>query len=396
MSDAHVDDVVRTVLQQVQPTAVEPRPLLDALGAVAAQAICSPRSVPPAAVSAMDGFAVRSRDTAGAPVELRVVGVAAAGQPVVLGLRDDEAVRILTGAVVPPGADAVVRAERARRTDDLVVVTAAVEAGEDVRPAGDAVRRGDELVDRGDTLGPAHLALLASVGIAEAKVHRAPLVGVVSTGDELVEPGLEPQPWQVHDSNATLLAALVRSAGAAVERRHCGDDATDLAAVVDELADGCDLVLTTGGVSMGQEYDVVVTFACERGLEVARLAVKPGRPLVHGTVDRTPFIGLPGNPVAAAVLFEVLVHPVLRRLAGRPALPPVVGGVAASTIGQRDTTRVQFVRVRQRHDGRWEATEGQGSHQLRGLAAADALARIEPGRGPTRAGEELSLIDLRR
>lgn len=394
MSDRSVDEVLAVILRDVQPAPVERRSLLDALGAVLAEPVDSPRSLPPAAVSAMDGFAVRAADVASPPVRLRVVGVVPAGRPPERGLEVGEAVRILTGATMPAGADAVVVAERAAVHGDVVEVPAVVTPGDNVRPEGDALRRGDRLLERAVVLDPAGAALLASAGVAEVSVHRPPPVGIISTGDELVAPGVEAGPGQIHDSNSTLLAALLTDAGCGVEPRRCGDDPAHLGAIVDELRERTDLVLTTGGVSMGQEYDAVVTLARQRGLTVTKLALKPGRPLVHGTLSGTPFLGLPGNPVAAAVLFEVLVRPVLRRRTGQAPVVPPFRGVAARPVGQDDRARVQLVRVRQREDGRWEPTEAQGSHQLTGLVGADALARVEPGAGPVLPGEELALIAL--
>lgn len=395
MDELDIDEALDRVLRGVGTNPRVLRDLAGAQGAVLSDAVTAPVDVPAAAVSAMDGVAVRSEDTVEAPVSLDLVGVVPAGRPGSRAVWSGEAVRVLTGGVLPDGADAVVRVEDTSRRGERVEVLLPARPGDNVRPRGDAVARGEGLLDAGTVMGPAQLALAASAGVAQVEVHRRPRVGVVSTGDELVPPGEPAGPGQVHDANSVLLGAELRRAGAAVELSRCRDDPAVLRRSVLDLASRCDLVLTSGGVSMGGEYDVVLALAASAELEVWRLLVKPGKPMVHGHVEGTPFVGLPGNPVAAAVLFHVLVRPVLRRLGGElPVVAPMADGVAAAQVGVADARRVQFVRVRRDEEGRWEPTEGQGSHHLRGLADADALARVDPGDGPVPAGGHLRLVPL--
>jgi len=372
-----VGEALARVLDATPVLGPERVPLLDALGRVAAEDVVSRRAVPAAANSAMDGYAVRAADVAAAPVRLRVVAAVAAGTvcdtPVVAGT----AVKLFTGSVIPPGADAVVKVEATEAQDGAVLVREAVRPGANVRAAGEDVAPGAVVVRRGTTLEPADLGVLASVGRATVLVHRRPRVVVVPTGAELVELDQEPGPGQVVNSNAVALAAAVRAAGVEpVVLPIVHDRLDDVRARIAEAADA-DVVLTSGGVSVG---DLDFVKAALDGLGVERLfwqvAQKPGRPLTFGRRGGRLFFGLPGNPVSALVCFWVYARPALRRLAGHRRLHlPVVDARLAAPV-RKAAGLTEFVRVALAETAAgWVATAApsQGSGVLTALAAGAGL-----------------------
>jgi molybdopterin molybdotransferase len=374
----------------------------EAVGLLLAEAVAAPFDVPPFANSAMDGYAVRAADVAGAsdtaPVRLPVVAEVAAGHPAPRGLAGGEAMRIFTGAPMPDGADAVVVVERTERLDDgaAVALLEAVPAGLHVRAAGDDLRAGDAVFDVGESLRPGHLGVLAGIGAESVLVHPRPRVGVLSTGDELVAPGRPLGPGQIHDSNRlTLLALVAEAGGEPIDLGLVPDDEAAITEVVRRGAADCDLVLSSGGVSMGDIDLVKVVLEKEGDLRWMQIAIRPAKPFALGTVGpaRTPVLGLPGNPVSSMVSFELLARPALRRLAGH-ADPgrPSTRVVAAEAFPRRVDGKLHLVRVRLTAAGAVSAG-GQGSHHLTAMARADALLLVPDGDGLA-AGDEADALVL--
>jgi molybdenum cofactor synthesis domain-containing protein len=394
------------VVGRVKPLPPAECDISRAAGLVVAEAVVAREAVPPFTNSAMDGYAVRAADTEGAteeiPARLFVAGEVAAGDVPAGDVPPAGAVRIMTGAPIPPGADAVVMVERTRPDGDHVLVTAPAEEGDHIRLAGDDVRPGQEVAAPGDRLSPARLALLVSVGCATVACYPRPRVGVLSTGDELVDPGGALGPGQIRDSNRPMLRAIVEEAGfAAVDLGHVGDDDAALVGHLEGAAGQCDAVITSGGVSVGA-YDVV-RHVLERDGDVRwmQIAIKPAKPFLFGFLEGLPVFGLPGNPVSSAVSFELLARPALRRMAGHAdhALhSPRRRAVTDVDLPRHGDGKTHFVRVVavEADDGRLHVRRsagGQGSHQISGLAHATALAVVPDGDGRT-AGEELEVIVL--
>jgi molybdenum cofactor synthesis domain-containing protein len=364
----------------------------EALGCVLAGPVTATEAVPPWANSAMDGYAVRAADVAGAteaqPVALDVVATVAAGAAADVEVGPGQAVRIMTGAPMPPGADAVVMVERTNGGPEAtrVEVLDAVASGRNVREAGSDIEPGEVVVAGGTLLGPAHLGVLASVNVRRPVVVRRPRLGVVSTGDELVDDDRPLAPGQIRESNRPMLVALARSFGVdAVDLGTVPDDRAALTDALEQAAASCDAVATSGGVSMG-DFDLVKVVLAELAdMRWMQVAIRPAKPFAFGMLDGTPVFGLPGNPVSSLVSLALLGVPGLRRLAGRTDLDlPRVRAVAGSGLGRRPDGRTAYQRVVCRWvDGRLHAhpVSGQGSHQLSSAADANGLAELPDGDG---------------
>ena len=302
-----LEDAQRLLLSRCPPLHPRAVPLEDALGCVTSVAISAETSVPPFANSAMDGFAVRAADVRDAPTQLKIVATIAAGATPDVELTRGEAARIMTGAPVPAGADAIVMVELTSTSPDgdTVTVTEAVPPGNHIRDAGEDIAAGDEVFPAGTLLTPGHIGVLANLGLRKVPVQPRPRVGVLSTGDELVN-------GQIADSNRPTLLALCRESGfETVDLGTVGDDEAAIRTALDNGIEACDAVLTSGGVSAG-DYDFVKKLL---DTEV-RVAIRPAKPLAFGTPDGTPVFGLPGNPVSAMVSFELFARPALRQMAG--------------------------------------------------------------------------------
>lgn len=383
----------RAVLELVGTNPVVDLPLRDALGRVLAHDVATQVDQPPFDNSAMDGYAVRAADVAHVPVELDVVATSSAGHPSLVRLGPGQAARILTGAVMVDGADTVVPVEQTDRGTDRVRVLHAAPQGAHVRRAGEGSRRGDVVLRAGTLLHPGHLGVATGAGAEQLSVVRAPRVAVLSTGDELVPAGTTPGPGQLHESNSVVLEALLRRAGAEVSVEHGADDAAQLRVALARLAADHDVVLSTGGVSMGAEFDAVRVAVADEAVRVVALDIRPAKPLAFGTVGDALFVGLPGNPVSAVVSFELFVRPALRRLAGiEPALVPTTSGPAGERLAHPGGPATHYVRVRRDGTG-WVRTGHGGSHLLAGIAEADALAVLTPG-DDLAPGDDVTLVTL--
>jgi molybdopterin molybdotransferase len=395
-----LEDAQRLVLEACPP--LEPVTTeAAALGLVLAADIVAGENVPPFANSAVDGYAVRAADMAGGPVELAVVGeVAAGGEPFPRPIEEGESVRIMTGAPMPDGADAVAMVEDSERVDGgRVRLKRPLQPGTSVRRVGDDVRTGDTVLTSGTVVTPAVAAVLASINARELTVHPAARVAVLSTGDELVTDGSSLRPGQIRESNAVMLAPLLAEAGCVVDRRGTvPDDERVLEAALRDAASSCDAIVTSGGVSMG-EYDVVKA-VLGRIAEMTwmQIAIKPAKPFAFGTLEGTPIFGLPGNPVSSLISFELLARPALRRMMGHRRLARTsLIAVADADLDRRPDGKVHFMRVTGRFedDGRYHVrpVSAQGSHQLAATALADALAVVPDGPGLS-AGEDVAVLML--
>ena len=390
-----VDEARRLILERVTPLPSEAVPLAEAAGRVLAEDARATVDLPPFPSSAMDGFALRAAD---APGRLPVVARIAAGHPAPRPLAPGEAMAIATGGVVPEGADAVVPIEVVTDEGEAVEVPS-VESGTHVRPLGGDLARGDVVVEAGTVLRPAELAALAAVGIAEVACARRPRAAVVTTGSELRRPGESLAAGQIFESNGVMLAAALASAGAVVEPQvSVADDETEHR---DALERGLDanVLVTSGGVSVGP-HDLVRRIEHELGVEEVfwRVAVKPGKPISFGVRGSALVFGLPGNPVSSLVGFELFVRPALLALQGvREPGPPFQPGVLGSAV-RRNPQRDEFLRARVRSDGDGVVLEpltGQESHMIARAAAADALVLAPRGEGELAAGSPVRYILLR-
>ena len=397
-------DARRIVLDACSPLDVVPCPLASALGCVTASPVVADAPVPAFANSSMDGFALVAADTLEAPVVLNVVATTLAGMaPASLG--GGEAVRIMTGAPLPSGADAVCMIERTMPGPGAgeVTIESVVRRGEFVRHPGDDLVAGQVVVDAGTHLGPAHLGVLAAIGVERVEVIRRPRVGVLSTGDELVAAGSPLAPGQIRDANRPSLLALVERAGCeAVDLGVAPDDEEAITEAVTLGSERCDAVVVSGGVSVGDAdlVKVVLGRLCEGTMHWMQIAIKPAKPFAFGvaTASATPIFGVPGNPGSAMVSFELLVRPALNQLAGRPAFgAPQLSAVADEPLERVRDGKTHFLRViaEAGADGRIHVRSSgvQASHVLSAMAAANALAEVPDGTG-IGAGEQVDILLL--
>lgn len=375
-----LDDARRRLLARAVPLDGEPLALAEADGRVlVSAAVVSSVDVPGFDNSAMDGYAVRAADT---PGSLRVIGEVAAGMAEPPAVEVGTTVRIMTGAPMPPGADAIVPIEEAGDEEGGRVPLPAARPGTHVRSAGHDTRAGDEVHVAG-VLTPPKIAVLASLGIATVLVRRRPAVAILSTGDELVEIGTPLGPNQVHDANGVALAAAVRDAGGrAVLLPRAPDDANRIDALLTAAARNADLLVTSAGVSVGRHDHVRGVLERRGSLDFWRIAVQPGKPLAVGEIDGVTLIGLPGNPVSALVVFELFVRPFIRGMLGLPGDGRIRTSAAPDRRMGKDPGRRAFLRVIVRDEaGHILASPagGQASSQLRPLADANGLLIVPEG-----------------
>ncbi len=384
--------VARLVAMAPEPR-IERVSLATTLGrALVSSSITSESDVPPFANAAMDGFALHAADT---PGRLQIVGEVAAGAGSLSEVEPGTAVRISTGAPLPPGADTVIPIERANEIGDEVEIPDSHETGSDVRAAGHDIRRGD-IVTLPSPLTPAGVGVLGSLGVAEIEVRARPRVAIVSSGDELTDPGTPLASGHIHDANSPALAAAVTEAGGEpVPLPRVGDQADAVEAALRTAAESADIVVTSGGVSVGRHDHIRDALARLGELDFWRIAVQPGKPLAVGRIAGRIVIGLPGNPVSALVMTELVVRPLLRTILGLPGDGRLHVKATFETDLRKDPDRTAFFRVRiRRTETGWSATPagGQLSSQLRVLADANGLLAVPRGEPAGRAGEEYDTI----
>jgi molybdopterin molybdotransferase len=390
-----IEEAQRLVLDRVERLPAETLPADTALGRVLAEGAIAVVDLPPFDSSAMDGFALRSSDT---PGRLPVVDRIAAGRPAPRALEAGEAMGIATGGVVPEGADAVIPIEYVVEHDNTLEIEKLVEQGANVRPAGGDIRTGETVVGAGVLLGASQLAALGAAGIAEVQVARRPRAAVVVTGSELRPPGEPLAPGQIYEANGILLEAQLVSAGAEVERASSVAD--EEAAHREALSRGleADVLVTSGGVSVGP-HDLVRAIEAELGVEEVfwGVSVKPGKPISFGVAGNRLVFGLPGNPVSVLVGFELFVRPALLALQGVPdPLPRFEHGILGSALS-RNRGRDELVRARVRHESQGAVLEplpGRESHMIVRAAGADALVFVPRGDGELAAGGPVEFLRL--
>jgi molybdopterin molybdotransferase len=412
-----VEEALERILGYVEVLEPEEKPLLEALGQVLAEDVASTFDIPPLDNTAMDGYAVRAEDTRGAsadsPVQLRVVGEVAAGYVFRGEVRPGTAVRIMTGAAVPAGADSIVpfeetdepfekAPERSQRVEATVQVLKEAQPGANIRRAAEDVRAGQTVMSKGRVLRPSEIGVLASLGRTTARVIRRPVVAILSTGDELVEAGKVRPTAKIYDANAYSVGALVRRHGGVPRLLGIAKDTVEaLTAKIHEGLDA-DMLITSAGVSRG-DYDVVKEVLAREGdIDFWTVAMKPGKPLAFGCFrkgDRAvPHIGLPGNPVSSMVTFELFGRPAMMKMMGKTNWRrPMVKAVAEERIVNRGDPRRFYARciVRER-EGRYHAslTGPQGSGMLTSMVHANGLTVIPPDVDEVQPGEEIEVILL--
>ncbi len=393
-----VEEALEQVLGRARVLETERVDLRLALGRVLAEPVVSRRVIPPWANASMDGYAVRAADTLAAPVTLAVVGRVTAGMLPARPLARGEAVRIFTGAPLPPGSDAVVPQEEVEAEGDRVRLARPVQAGASVRPRGEDVEAGQRVLEPGRALGPAEVGLLAALGHSPVLVHRRPRVAILSTGNELADLGAEPAPGQIPNTNTYSLMAQVVEAGGEPVNLGVAPDRVEAIAERLEWGRAADVLVTSAGVSVG-ELDLVREALTRAGatLHLWQVAMRPGKPITVGSLGPTLVFGLPGNPVSAMVTFELFVRPALRKMSGRTALfRPRLPARALERIANPGPRR-GYLRVTLARDGDGygaRLTGDQGSAILRSMVLADGLA-VVPGGTTLEAGDRVDVIVLR-
>ncbi|HEY0280882.1 MAG TPA: gephyrin-like molybdotransferase Glp [Solirubrobacterales bacterium] len=395
-----VEEAREMILERAHWLGFEPVPLHEALGRVLADDVEAVEPVPRFDNSSMDGYALRAADTAAAadgPVALAIVDESRAGHPSTLPVGPGEAIAISTGAVLPAGADAVVRVEDVVRDGDDVSVSVPVALGNNVRRIGDDIAAGTRVLSAGTTIGAAELGVLASLGVDPVLCSSRPRVAIIVSGDELTDPAEPLGPGQIHDANAYTLRSLAVAAGAeVVVEAKVGDDPTETGEAIADALEEADLLLVSGGISVGP-HDHVKGALAENKIEQLfwRIALKPGKPTWFGVREKEAalVVGLPGNPVSAMVCFLLLVRPALRKMLGTdPAERRMVAHLDDDC--EREPRRLHAVRcgLELREDG-WHArsTGGQASHILTSMLGADGLALIPAGNGPLTAGSQVEV-----
>jgi molybdopterin molybdotransferase len=396
--EAHLADV----LAAVRPMIPVQLGLEEAEGGVLTEDAAALCPLPPFDNSAMDGYAVHASDVAaaavGAPVVLPVTGQIPAGDTRTLTLAPGTSARIMTGALLPADADAVVPVEWTDGGTERVAISQPAPVGHAIRRCGDDVAEGDVMVAAGALLGPAQIGLLAAGGHELVRVRSRPLVAVIATGDELTDPGSPLEPGRIWDSNSYMLAAAVREAGGRARRHRVKDDLVVVVTALEELSASADLLITSGGVSMGGEHDAVkAALTGYADVTFRKVAMQPGMPQGFGVFgpDRTPVFTLPGNPVSTFVSFQLFVRPVLQALQGLPPVPlPTRQAILAGAVRSPEGRRSYLRGVLDPEAGRVVPLTGQASHQLGVLARASALIVVPEQTVRMEEGEQVDVVSL--
>lgn len=396
-----VAEALAQILEAATPLAPVDVTLTDAHGRVLAADLAARRTQPPAAMSAMDGYAVRASDVSTPPARLRIIGEVAAGRPFGRTVEKGEAARIFTGGVVPDGADTVVIQENTKRDDDIVTVNSAAVLGKNIRLAGLDFKEGEVLYTRGHRLLARDLALIAGMNYARIPVHRSPKVACFATGDELVPPGSSPGPGQIIHSNGYTLVAMLRAEGAEViDLGIVPDRLDDTVAAVRKAKDaGADVLVTTGGASVG-EYDLVQKALAAEGMALSfwKIAMRPGRPLMHGRIGAMHVLGLPGNPVSSYVCCLLFVIPLVRLLSGRMDTAIETESAELGCDLPANDGRADYMRSVWTRDagGRTIAMPFpvQDSSMMARLATANCLVVRAPYAPAAKAGDACAIVKL--
>jgi len=396
-----LEKALKTILADFQPLGLEKINILDGRGRVIGENIFAPRNIPSADNSAMDGYAVRHNDTKGAtknkPLKLKIIEDIPAGKFPLKKIKAGEAARIMTGAVIPEGADAVIRQEDTKKDGKIVVIYTLAQKKENIRFAGEDVKRGELVVKKGIALGSAHIGMLAALGKASVSVYRKTRVAIISTGDELVDIKTDPAPGKIINSNSYSLAAQVLECGAIpVMLGIVKDKKSDLQKKF-RTALHADLIISTGGVSVG-DFDFVKNVMGEIGnaMHFWQVAMRPGKPLAFGSIKGVPLFGLPGNPVSAMVSFEQFVRPSLLKMQGHKKIfRQMIKAVCTEEISKKAGFR-HFIRavVKKEKDKYVAATTGdQGSGILKSMVAANGLIVMGENQTRIKKGEKV-LVQL--
>lgn len=371
-------EAISHILEHVTPGTVIWVPLELSLDSVLAQDIVGQLDSPHFDNSGMDGYAVRANEAAAGAQLLVQAEVQAAGPDLGLTLEHGHAIRIFTGASIPSGADAVIMQEDVERIGDHITIVEGVEVGENIRRRGGDIRAGQLLLQSGSSLTPARIGALASQGVPEVPVYARPLVEIITTGDEIVQPGDILTAGQIFNSNSPMIQAAVTRAGGVASASHVPDDTTALHTVIQRALDTADIVILVGGVSVG-DRDFVKQVLEKLGVETDfwRVNIKPGKPFLYGRhPSGTRVFGLPGNPVSAYISFTLFVAPLLRRIVGREALTPTISAISTEQIenpGIRPHYMRGFV-----EEGKARLSGSQRSHAIYGLSQANCLIRLGP------------------
>lgn len=398
-----VEEALERILAEIKPLTATHVPLPASLGLVLAEDVIAQEDMPPFANSAMDGFALLSRDSrqqSGQPPRLRVTGGVAAGYVADHAVEDGTAMRIMTGAPVPPGADSVIQVELTRSEGpegEWVEILQEVAPGNNIRPAGEDMRRGQRVLERGAEIGPWEIGVLATLGWATVPVIQRPRVAILGTGDEVIDVNEPLQPGKIRNSNSYLLEASVRNAGAEAHRLGVARDTVESLREKFTEAIMHDLIITSGGVSVG-DFDLVKNIMAEQGeINFWRINMRPGKPVAFGHIGNIPLLGLPGNPVSAAVTFELFGRPVIRKMSGHTRLlRPQIDVVVEDGVGER-VMRRHYVRAHvEWREGRFTArtTGNQGSNIMTSLLNANALVIVPEGGVEIHPGDMAKAIML--
>ncbi len=384
-----IDEALAIIQRKIQPLPAITMPFNEAQDLVLAEDIIADEPMPPFAAASVDGYAVVAAD---GPGPRRVIGDQTAGHVADLNIKPGTAARVMTGAPIPPGADAMVMIEQTEEKDGIVDIFAQnIEVGGYIRPVGEDIEAGQLVLTKGTVLGPAELGLLGTVGKTQVAVHRRPIVAVISTGNEIVPPHEKPGRGQIRDSNRYTLIGAAQQAGAnTIDLGIVGDEAGHLEKIIERGLAEADVLVTSGGVSMGQ-LDLVKPYLASRGtIHFGRVRTKPGKPVTFATVEGKPCFAMPGFPVSALVSFEVFARPALLKMAGHTQIyRPRENATLAHRI-KHDPGRTEFQRVilTRRPDGTLEAstTGFQGSGRLLSMVGANGLIRLPEGQADFEAG----------